>query len=108
MKYCRFETESAPRLGPQLGEVQERDGATWIVQNLSAMLALGEGQAPAHFEPVLVHDVKLLPPVTPSKIICVGRNYRDHAKELGNEVPAEPLLFFKPPTSLHAPGATNL
>jgi 2-keto-4-pentenoate hydratase/2-oxohepta-3-ene-1,7-dioic acid hydratase in catechol pathway len=46
----------------------------------------------------------LLPPVTPSKIICVGRNYRDHAKELGNEVPAEPLLFFKPPSSLLKPG----
>ena len=42
----------------------------------------------------------LLPPVTPSKIVCVGRNYRDHVKELGNEVPAEPLLFFKPPSSL--------
>jgi 2-keto-4-pentenoate hydratase/2-oxohepta-3-ene-1,7-dioic acid hydratase in catechol pathway len=46
----------------------------------------------------------LLPPVTPPKIICVGRNYRDHARELGNEVPAEPLLFFKPPSSLLAPG----
>ena len=45
-----------------------------------------------------------MPPVTPSKIVCVGRNYRDHAKELGNEVPAEPLLFFKPPSSLLAPG----
>ena len=43
-------------------------------------------------------------PATPSKIVCVGRNYRDHAKELGNEVPAEPLLFFKPPSSLLAPG----
>jgi 2-keto-4-pentenoate hydratase/2-oxohepta-3-ene-1,7-dioic acid hydratase in catechol pathway len=41
----------------------------------------------------------------PSKIVCVGRNYRDHAKELGNEVPAEPLLFFKPPSSLLAPGS---
>ena len=48
----------------------------------------------------------LLPPVTPSKIVCVGRNYRDHAKELGNEVPAEPLLFFKPPSSLLEPGGT--
>jgi 2-keto-4-pentenoate hydratase/2-oxohepta-3-ene-1,7-dioic acid hydratase in catechol pathway len=51
-----------------------------------------------------INEVKLLPPVAPSKIICVGRNYRDHAKELGNEVPAEPLLFFKPPSSLLAPG----
>ncbi|HEX3158427.1 MAG TPA: fumarylacetoacetate hydrolase family protein [Gemmatimonadaceae bacterium] len=41
----------------------------------------------------------------PSKIVCVGRNYRAHAKELGNEVPAEPLLFFKPPSSLLAPGS---
>jgi 2-keto-4-pentenoate hydratase/2-oxohepta-3-ene-1,7-dioic acid hydratase in catechol pathway len=49
---------------------------------------------------------QLLPPVTPTKIVCVGRNYRDHAKELGNEVPAEPLLFFKPPSSLLAPGGT--
>ena len=38
--------------------------------------------------------------LTPSKIICVGRNYREHAAELGNEVPAEPLLFLKPPTSI--------
>ena len=36
----------------------------------------------------------------PSKIVCVGRNYRDHAKELGNEVPREPLLFLKPPSSV--------
>ena len=48
----------------------------------------------------------LLPPVLPSKIICVGRNYADHAKELGNDAPAEPLLFFKPPSSLLAPGGT--
>jgi len=36
----------------------------------------------------------------PGKIVCVGRNYRDHAKELGNEVPKEPLLFLKPPSSV--------
>jgi 2-keto-4-pentenoate hydratase/2-oxohepta-3-ene-1,7-dioic acid hydratase in catechol pathway len=40
----------------------------------------------------------------PSKIVCVGRNYREHAKELGNEVPAEPLLFLKPPSSLIGDG----
>lgn len=44
-----------------------------------------------------------LAPVAPSKIVCVGRNYRAHAAELGNEVPSEPLLFFKPPSSLLAP-----
>ncbi len=49
-------------------------------------------------------EAKLLAPVRPSKIVCVGRNYRAHAAELGNEVPTEPLLFFKPPSSLLAPG----
>ena len=43
-------------------------------------------------------------PLSPTKIVCVGRNYRAHARELGNEVPAEPLLFLKPPSSLVAPG----
>jgi 2-keto-4-pentenoate hydratase/2-oxohepta-3-ene-1,7-dioic acid hydratase in catechol pathway len=40
----------------------------------------------------------------PSKIICVGRNYADHAKELGNEIPAAPLIFLKPPSSVIASG----
>jgi len=43
---------------------------------------------------------------TPSKIICVGRNYAAHAKELGNDVPAEPLIFLKPPSSLIPDGAS--
>lgn len=42
----------------------------------------------------------------PGKIVCVGRNYVDHAKELGNEVPKQPLLFLKPTSALLAPGAT--
>ena len=42
--------------------------------------------------------------LTPSKIVCVGRNYRDHAKELGNEVPKDPLIFLKPPSSLIGEG----
>jgi 2-keto-4-pentenoate hydratase/2-oxohepta-3-ene-1,7-dioic acid hydratase in catechol pathway len=46
--------------------------------------------------------VRLLPPTTPSKIICVGRNYAAHAKEHGAEVPEVPLIFLKPPTSLIA------
>ena len=51
-------------------------------------------------------DSALLCPVTPSKIVCIGRNYAAHAKELGHEVPAEPLLFLKPPSALLAPGGT--
>lgn len=46
----------------------------------------------------------LLEPATPTKIVCIGRNYREHARELGNEVPAEPLFFLKPPSATLAPG----
>jgi 2-keto-4-pentenoate hydratase/2-oxohepta-3-ene-1,7-dioic acid hydratase in catechol pathway len=42
----------------------------------------------------------------PGKIVCIGRNYREHAKEMGNEVPAEPLLFLKPPSCVIPSGAT--
>lgn len=59
------------------------------------------------FQPGTTHGldgVRILPPVSPSKIVCVGRNYADHAKELGNAVPTEPLIFLKPPSSLIAHG----
>lgn len=52
-------------------------------------------------------EVTLLAPVIPrSKIVCVGKNYRDHAAEMGGEAPAAPLLFFKPNTSVIGPGDT--
>ena len=52
-----------------------------------------------------VQDVRLLAPVIPrSKIVCVGRNYADHAAEMGNELPTSPMLFFKPNTSVVGPG----
>ncbi len=49
-------------------------------------------------------DVKLVAPCEPSKILCVGRNYVEHAKELGNEVPKVPLIFMKPPSSIISNG----
>ena len=48
-------------------------------------------------------EVKFLPPSSPSKIVCVGRNYLAHARELDNEVPKEPLIFLKPPSAVIAP-----
>ena len=54
---------------------------------------------------VPVADVRLLAPVIPrSKIVCVGRNYAEHAAELGNELPTSPMLFLKPNTSVSGPG----
>jgi len=53
-------------------------------------------------------DMKLLAPTEPTKIVCVGRNYVEHAKELGNEVPKVPLIFLKPPSSIISNGETIL
>jgi 2-keto-4-pentenoate hydratase/2-oxohepta-3-ene-1,7-dioic acid hydratase in catechol pathway len=103
MKYCRLQTLH----GPQYAEVVDRDGRLWIERLIPPF---EEGPTSdyverAHsFDPVLFDEARILAPVAPSKIVCVGRNYREHAAELGNEVPAEPLLFFKPPSSLIAPG----
>ena len=110
MRYCRFLLDDEPRYG----SVEERAGEPWIVsladapeEDLVYRLDQAHATSPSvGFEPILLSAAHLLAPVTPSKIICVGRNYRDHAKELGNEVPTEPLLFFKPPSSLLAPGGT--
>ena len=55
-------------------------------------------------EEVPFDDVRLLAPVLPSKLVCVGRNYAAHAAEFGMEVPEEPLLFLKPSTSVIGPG----
>lgn len=51
-----------------------------------------------------LEDVRLVAPVLPSKVIAVGRNYVDHAREMGNEVPAAPMIFLKPSTSVIGPG----
>ncbi|KUO64824.1 MAG: hypothetical protein APF84_18850 [Gracilibacter sp. BRH_c7a] len=48
-------------------------------------------------------DVKLLSPVEPSKLLCIGLNYSDHAKEFGKPIPEEPMLFLKPPTCVIGP-----
>jgi 2-keto-4-pentenoate hydratase/2-oxohepta-3-ene-1,7-dioic acid hydratase in catechol pathway len=116
MRYCRFLFEDHI----QYGRIEDRGGEPWIVDLIdapeedlafhleraraAAKRKLAVDPAGFDFDPLPLSAAQLLAPVTPSKIICVGRNYRDHAKELGNEVPTEPLLFFKPTSSLLAPG----
>lgn len=53
-----------------------------------------------------LEGAQFLPPAEPSKIVCVGLNYRAHAQEMGKELPSEPLLFLKSPQALLAPGGT--
>ncbi len=72
--------------------LDDDDGATWLS---AAPYAGGVSDAPVGPLPAT-----RLPCVAPSKIICVGRNYRAHAAELGNDVPTEPMLFMKPPSAL--------
>jgi 2-keto-4-pentenoate hydratase/2-oxohepta-3-ene-1,7-dioic acid hydratase in catechol pathway len=60
----------------------------------------------ARAESIDIAAVQLLPPVVPSKIVAVGRNYADHAKELGNDTPPEPIIFLKPPSALLPPNGT--
>jgi 2-keto-4-pentenoate hydratase/2-oxohepta-3-ene-1,7-dioic acid hydratase in catechol pathway len=105
MKYCRFSLDNQTHYGA----VEDRNGELWITgpapapeEDLACRLA--RGNAAPTFASMPLASAHLLPPVTPSKIICVGRNYREHVRELGNEMPAEPLIFFKPPSSLLAPG----
>jgi 2-keto-4-pentenoate hydratase/2-oxohepta-3-ene-1,7-dioic acid hydratase in catechol pathway len=57
-------------------------------------------------DPVTKEGAELLVPVVPGKILCIGRNYRAHVAEMGNEVPVEPLVFMKPASSLLASGGT--
>jgi 2-keto-4-pentenoate hydratase/2-oxohepta-3-ene-1,7-dioic acid hydratase in catechol pathway len=99
MKYCRFQTNS----GPQYGEVANRNGVLWIERLLPPFEEdLRTKFSDTAFTPLPLETATLLPPVLPSKIVCVGRNYREHATELGNEIPREPLIFLKPPSSLIA------
>ena len=90
-QYCRFETSGTIRWGEYDSEsVQPIRGAPW------------DDPAPEG-EPVTAASVRLIAPATPSKIVCVGRNYADHAAELGNKVPEIPLIFLKPPSSVIGP-----
>jgi len=103
MKYCRFQFEG----GVHYGLVESVAGKEEITRLLLRSPDSGgelEDLPTKRISPVALAQAKLLAPVQPSKIVCVGRNYREHAAELGNEVPKEPLIFLKPPSSLLDPG----
>jgi 2-keto-4-pentenoate hydratase/2-oxohepta-3-ene-1,7-dioic acid hydratase in catechol pathway len=75
----------------------------WLADEIRAFPNHGSRIAGAEsFDPAAV---EVLPPCEPSKLVCVGRNYADHAAELGSEVPDRPLLFLKPPNAVVGHGA---
>lgn len=71
------------------------------LENGSVIGGAGEHQG----EKFDLSDVQLLPPTSPTKVVAVGLNYRDHAQEMGEELPETPLLFLKPSSSVIGPGA---
>jgi 2-keto-4-pentenoate hydratase/2-oxohepta-3-ene-1,7-dioic acid hydratase in catechol pathway len=84
MKICRFRKADEINLGLVEGD------EIWVCND-----RLEKTHELCYFD-----EVELLPVAFPSKIVCVGRNYAEHAKELGNEVPSEPLLFLKAPSAI--------
>jgi 2-keto-4-pentenoate hydratase/2-oxohepta-3-ene-1,7-dioic acid hydratase in catechol pathway len=101
MKYCRFASPD----GPRFGLIETLDGSEQITQTApDGVLPDFSKAKKITARPLSSSSSTLLYSVQPSKIVCVGRNYSEHAKELGNEVPSEPLIFFKPPSSLISPG----
>ncbi len=89
MRICRFTTRqiSTPHFGVLDGE---------SIVPLPDSVAIGS----THQTTIPVNEAKLLAPVAPSKVVCVGRNYVEHAAELGNKMPDEPLLFLKAPSAI--------
>ena len=105
MRICRFTTGDEPQYGVLTGELDEFGQPT---EDARVVALAGD---PLYVgiklldEEHPVEDVRLLAPVLPrSKVVGIGRNYAKHAAELGNEVPAEPLMFLKPNTSVVGPG----
>ena len=92
MKIARFETAAGPAYG--------------IVEGDQVIPLSGDpfGGPRPQGNPVPLEQTKLLTPVAPSKIICVGRNYQDHVKEMNLKAPSRPSIFLKPPTCLIGPG----
>ena len=97
MRICRFTTSNTPT--PRFGIVKHQ-----------FVLPLADGETIESFpdprtdEAIPISEVKFLAPVAPSKVVCVGRNYKEHAAELGNKLPDEPLLFLKAPSAIIANG----
>ena len=104
MRFCRFQLEG----GALYGLIESIAGQETISRFLAELPS-----APSDFDRgqslgLALDAARLLAPVAPSKIVCIGRNYREHAKELNHPIPSEPLIFLKPPSAVLAPGGTVL
>ena len=100
MRIVRFTPPQGSKLGsdPHFG-VMENEKTIRAIASDPLYAGIFKGD-----ETFLLEDVRLLAPVIPrSKVVCVGKNYADHAAEMGGEVPEEPIIFIKPNTSVIGP-----
>jgi len=93
MKVVRIQTGDRIAYGvPELDGIRVYEGSPFVAwEQTDAMVSY--------------EDAKLLAPVFPTKVVCVGKNYVEHAAEMNSDVPAEPLIFLKPATAVIGPGA---
>ncbi|HVZ19167.1 MAG TPA: fumarylacetoacetate hydrolase family protein [Terriglobales bacterium] len=107
MKYCLFHHNGKPQYG-LVESVAGREVITRIFLDTGESPLPDEDARTEKIPHVALEEARLLSPVAPSKIICVGRNYREHATELGNEVPTKILIFSKPPSAVIGHGEAVL
>jgi 2-keto-4-pentenoate hydratase/2-oxohepta-3-ene-1,7-dioic acid hydratase in catechol pathway len=106
MKYCRFQLNGQPHYG-LVETMAGADVITRVFRTAPHEAGMDLEDLPSKkIDSLPLANANLLAPVQPTKIVCIGRNYREHATELGNEVPVEPLMFLKAQSSLLAPGQT--
>src|SRR5579883_1171714 len=99
MFYCRFQYRNTTCYG-LIESVAGKEVITRTLAKAPQSFTEFEG---AEKSETPLSEVRLLAPVEPSKVVCIGRNYREHAKELDHPIPTEPLIFLKPPSSVIGP-----
>jgi len=104
MRFCRFQLKDVALYG-LIESIGGQDMISRFVTELPTAASDFDRGEPFG---LALSSAQLLAPVTPSKIVCIGRNYREHAKELNHPIPSEPLIFLKPPSAVLAPGGTVL
>jgi len=104
VRFCRFQLKDVALYGL----IESVDGGDVIARSVAKLPTGFSDFDRGETLGLPLSSAQLLSPVAPSKIVCIGRNYREHAKELNHPIPSEPLIFLKPPSAVLPPGGTVL
>ena len=100
MRFCRYQHGNTT----SYGLIEDVSGVATITRSVASLPRSFADFEHAEVTALPLVTARLLAPCEPSKIVCIGRNYREHAKELNHPIPEEPLFFLKPPSSVIANG----